>query len=281
MKPSGFVARPPAPSDEIAKLLAILNRQKATILWITAVAFALGVLLPVAVREDLHVFDERDDRFPGRSASARPRHSKARSLSIRARWTARFCSSSRTTSWKRCLNTSISPTTRPFSIRRQAASDGSPARSGNSRPPPQGRRAPRRRSGSRTFRPTSSGILTRRLQANVRVTRNARTYVLTIEYTDPNPAMARTIAAAFASAYLDDQLDSRFETSRRASTWIEDRIREIKQKADAAVKVAQEFRTRNRLTEASGRAHQRPVADRRQHAAFDGAQRTQFGSGEI
>lgn len=96
-------------------------------------------------------------------------------------------------------------------------------------------------------------LLTEQLQSDLKITRNARTYVLTIEYSNPDPVLARSIASTYSSAYLEDQLESRFETSRRASSWLEDRIGDIKQKADAADRTAQDFRTKNRLTEASGR----------------------------
>ncbi|PPQ38802.1 GNVR domain-containing protein [Rhodoblastus acidophilus] len=96
-------------------------------------------------------------------------------------------------------------------------------------------------------------VVVEQLQDDLKVTRNARTYVLTIAYTSYDPGLARTIAAAYAAAYLEDQLESRFETSRRASAWLEDRIQEVKRKADAAERIAQDFRVRNRLTEASGR----------------------------
>lgn len=96
-------------------------------------------------------------------------------------------------------------------------------------------------------------LLAEQLTSNLKVTRNARTYVLTIEYTDPDPSLARTIAAAYASTYLEDQLGSRFETARRASTWLAERVREVKQRAAEADAAAQAFRTANKLTEASGR----------------------------
>lgn len=96
-------------------------------------------------------------------------------------------------------------------------------------------------------------VVTEQLQNDLKVTRNARTYVLTIAYTNPDPNLARSIASTYAAAYLEDQLESRFETSRRAASWLEDRIQDIKKKADEADRVAQQFRVTNRLTEASGR----------------------------
>ena len=96
-------------------------------------------------------------------------------------------------------------------------------------------------------------LLVERLQNNLKVNRNARTYVLTIDYWDPDPQLARSIAGAYASSYLEDQLDSRFDTARRAATWLEERIAQIRMKAAAAGQAAQDFREKNNLTEVSGK----------------------------
>lgn len=96
-------------------------------------------------------------------------------------------------------------------------------------------------------------LLVEQLQRNLKVSRNAHTYVLTISYSDHDPRLARSIAAAYGSAYLEDQLESRFDTARRAATWLDARIAEIKAKASAAGQAAQTFREKNDLTESSGR----------------------------
>ena len=96
-------------------------------------------------------------------------------------------------------------------------------------------------------------LLVEQLKLNLKVTRNARTYVLTIEYTDPDPILARTIAGTYASTYLEDQLESKFDATRRASIWLDERMREIKAKAAAADQAAQTFRAKNNLVAASGR----------------------------
>ena len=77
-----------------------------------------------------------------------------------------------------------------------------------------------------------------RLQGNMSVKRVARTYVLQISYSSPNPAMAMQIAQAYADAYFKDQLDARYELTKRASAWLQDRISELKDsslKTDLAV----------------------------------------------
>jgi succinoglycan biosynthesis transport protein ExoP len=246
-------ARPPAPSEEIARLLAILNRQKNAILWTTAVAFALGVLF---LLQSVKTYTSStsvmiDSRQVGMSATTPLEGAIAFDTGAVDSQVLLIQSDHIVEKVLQRLDLAhnqafLDPPASGVGWLAGKVGKFKAAAAGVA-----GAAAPVRFEALPAD--VQRDILTRKLQANVRVTRNARTYVLTIEYSDPNPAMARTIAAAFASAYLDDQLDSRFETSRRASTWIEDRIREIKQKADAAVKVAQEFRTRNRLTEASGR----------------------------
>lgn len=92
-----------------------------------------------------------------------------------------------------------------------------------------------------------------KLRGNLKVTRVGRTYVLNVDYSDTDRVMARDIAAAYGQAYLADQIDSRIEIARNASAWMENRIRELRARADAADKAAEDYRVRNNLTAASGR----------------------------
>lgn len=70
-----------------------------------------------------------------------------------------------------------------------------------------------------------------RLRANLEVHRVARTYVLAVDYTSPDRGKAAAIANAFAEAYLTDQLDAKFEATRRAAGWLQTRLAELKQKS--------------------------------------------------
>lgn len=49
------------------------------------------------------------------------------------------------------------------------------------------------------------------------VKRVARTYILTVSYTSPNPKLSVDIANAYADAYFTDQLNARYEQVKRAS----------------------------------------------------------------
>jgi succinoglycan biosynthesis transport protein ExoP len=77
-----------------------------------------------------------------------------------------------------------------------------------------------------------------KLKSSLSVKRIAKTYVISISYTSPNPAKAQAIANAFADAYFAEQLDSRYVIAKRAAKWLNDRIAELKEnslKTDLAV----------------------------------------------
>src|SRR6201996_8683610 len=69
------------------------------------------------------------------------------------------------------------------------------------------------------------------LKGNLRVTRLGRSYIEQISYTSLDRDKAARIANAFADAYIEDQLQAKFEATRRASEWLEQRIGDIKKKA--------------------------------------------------
>jgi len=85
------------------------------------------------------------------------------------------------------------------------------------------------------------------VQANLRVTRLGRSYVEQIAYTSLDPDKAAKIANAFADAYIEDQLQAKFEATRRASAWLEQRIGELRQQASNAYKAVQDFKSENSI----------------------------------
>ena len=91
------------------------------------------------------------------------------------------------------------------------------------------------------------------LGSNLAVRRVARTYVLAIDFTSPDPGKAATVANAFADAYISDQLDSKFEATRRAGDWLQTRITQLKADSMAADLAVQKFRADNGLVAADGR----------------------------
>ncbi|MGD0187778.1 MAG: GNVR domain-containing protein [Roseiarcus sp.] len=80
------------------------------------------------------------------------------------------------------------------------------------------------------------------LGANLAVGRVARTYVLAVYYTSPDRNKAAAIANAFAEAYLTDQLDAKFDATRRAAGWLQSRIADLKQQSLDADFAIQKFK---------------------------------------
>lgn len=96
-------------------------------------------------------------------------------------------------------------------------------------------------------------IATTALQNNTKIQRVGRTYVFTLDYNDPDPVLAQSIAGQFANAYLEDQLDSKFDSTKRATNWMEERIRELRSRSLSADEAVQKYRAANNLFAVSGR----------------------------
>jgi succinoglycan biosynthesis transport protein ExoP len=83
------------------------------------------------------------------------------------------------------------------------------------------------------------------LKRSLEVTRLGRSYIEQIGFTSLDPDKAQKIANAFADAYIDDQLQAKFEATRRASAWLEQRIGELRQQASDAYREVQDFKSKN------------------------------------
>jgi polysaccharide biosynthesis transport protein len=89
-----------------------------------------------------------------------------------------------------------------------------------------------------------------RLKGGLAIQRVGRAYVLEIAYTSPSPGLAATIANAVAEAYINDKLDAKYQATRRAGEWLQDRIEELRQQSLASDLAVQKFRAANGLVTA-------------------------------
>ncbi len=99
---------------------------------------------------------------------------------------------------------------------------------------------------------TRRRIALQRLQGSLQVRRLGRTYVLEVAYTSHDRGEAARLANAVANAYLTDQLDSRFESTRRAGDWLQQRIAELQKQTRESDLAIQRFRAENNLIVADG-----------------------------
>ena len=84
------------------------------------------------------------------------------------------------------------------------------------------------------------------------VIRVGRTYVLDIGYTSLNPTRSAEIANAIADAYIVDQLESKYQATRRASGWLQDRIKELRKQASDADRAVLDYKEKNNIVAVGG-----------------------------
>lgn len=102
----------------------------------------------------------------------------------------------------------------------------------------------------------SDDALTRRavktFLAHRSIERVGRTYVLDIGYTSYNPGRSAEVANAIADAYIVDQLASKYQATKRASVWLQDRIKELRQQASEADRAVLDYKEKNKIVSVGG-----------------------------
>jgi polysaccharide biosynthesis transport protein len=105
--------------------------------------------------------------------------------------------------------------------------------------------------------PPSSFQLERRaadaFQNKLTVKRVGLTYVMSVSFRSLNADRAAQIANAVVDAYVVDQLEAKYQTTRRASVWLQDRIRELRDQASSAEAAVVTFKAKNNIVETGGR----------------------------
>lgn len=91
------------------------------------------------------------------------------------------------------------------------------------------------------------------IDKNLAVKRQGVSFVATVSYTAKDPRKAAAVANAIAQAYIDDKIAFRSETMRKASAWLEDRIKEIRDQATSADKAVEQFKNSNGIIDANGK----------------------------
>jgi succinoglycan biosynthesis transport protein ExoP len=84
------------------------------------------------------------------------------------------------------------------------------------------------------------------------VARLERTYGLDVSFTSKDPVKAAKIANAIADAYINDQLEVRDQTRRRAGAWLEERIEALKAQVTTADRAVLEYKEKNKIVDVGG-----------------------------
>ncbi len=81
------------------------------------------------------------------------------------------------------------------------------------------------------------------------IAREGLTYVIDISYTSLNPQKSALIANTVVEAFVDDQLDAKYQAAKRAGVWLLDRINELRAQTSAAQQAVVDFKKQNNLVE--------------------------------
>lgn len=87
----------------------------------------------------------------------------------------------------------------------------------------------------------SNASMIEKLLKGLSVERKGHSYMVEVRYTDIDRDRAATIANAFVDAYLSDQLEAKFQATRKANQWLSERVDEIGRELIASEQRKQKF----------------------------------------
>jgi succinoglycan biosynthesis transport protein ExoP len=86
----------------------------------------------------------------------------------------------------------------------------------------------------------------------LKVAPRTRTRVLAINVTSENPRTAALIANTLADLYVVDQLEAKFEATQRVTSWLNDRLTDLRKKVDASELAVEAYRAKSGLLGGKG-----------------------------
>ena len=90
------------------------------------------------------------------------------------------------------------------------------------------------------------------LQGGIGVKRSGFSYLINVSYTSDNPSEAAAVANAFAEEYLVDQLESRYEATRRTNDWLNERLGDLRNKVRDSERAVEIYKTQNNIVDTAG-----------------------------
>lgn len=85
------------------------------------------------------------------------------------------------------------------------------------------------------------------IRINTGVRRVGQTLVLEISYTGPTRRTAADVVNAIADAYLKEQVQAKYNATQRATLWMQERIGELRDQANTAARLVQDYKAKNNL----------------------------------
>ncbi|MDK4740209.1 polysaccharide biosynthesis tyrosine autokinase (plasmid) [Rhizobium sp. CB3060] len=90
------------------------------------------------------------------------------------------------------------------------------------------------------------------LQDALKVERVTRSSVVSVSFGSTDQQLAAKVTAAYADAYLTDQLNANFDATERASVWLQERLNDLRERSQQASLDVEKYKAENGLTSTGG-----------------------------
>ncbi|MDF1685803.1 MAG: polysaccharide biosynthesis tyrosine autokinase [Parvibaculaceae bacterium] len=88
--------------------------------------------------------------------------------------------------------------------------------------------------------------------SNLSVSRKGLTYIIRISYTSEDPRLAQKIANVIADLYIVEQLEAKYEATRKANLWLSERLATLRSRLRDSERAVEIFRSQNNLVGSGG-----------------------------
>ncbi|SPP93890.1 AAA family ATPase [Bradyrhizobium vignae] len=78
-------------------------------------------------------------------------------------------------------------------------------------------------------------------------------HVIEVNFSSSDPVLAAEIANAIAKAYINDQLEAKFEATRTATSWLRERLRTLGEEALTAERAVEAYKSQNNIVSSGGK----------------------------
>lgn len=96
--------------------------------------------------------------------------------------------------------------------------------------------------------PPVKNVIAHRLLSNLAVSPVGVSTTLNVSYKSPDPALSAMIANGIADAYVEDQLEAKFEANQKATQWLSGRIQDLSKQAENADAAVQRYKATHHIT---------------------------------
>ena len=92
----------------------------------------------------------------------------------------------------------------------------------------------------------------RTFEERLKVKRIGLTYAIEIDFEALSPDRAAQIANAIADAYVVDSLEAKYQITRRAAVWLQDRLKELREQSSEAERAVVAYKGKNNIVDTGG-----------------------------